>query len=596
MVIYLYFLMFVLLFFFVVFPAVFLGDFLYLRIDFLFFMIGRSLSISIIFLFTVLGVAGQVRSASFLAPFDFTHFLSGNFGELRSNHFHAGLDFKTQGVVGKPIRAVADGSIVRARVQYGGYGRALYVLHDNGYMTVYGHLERFPATVDSLIRVEQYATECYVVDVDFEPGMFKVKHGEVLAWAGNSGYSFGPHLHFELRSRDGEELYNPMFFYKSLFTDTCPPVAQAIAVYPREGAGILCGGAESLACKVVNAAVADTLEAWGKVGFGIKAVDYMSGTHNKYGVYEIELFVDDSLRFSSRMDNVSFSENRLINAWADYTRLSDGKGWFLRSFLLENNPLRALQADAARGWVNICEERLYKVEYRLRDMHGNKGGCSFVVRGVPAELSSLVSQGYHLRWCLTNKVVGWGFSLTIPRGALFEDACVMVRDSVTAKGSPVYILGDKKIPLWSNAKLELEISSHLLPFADKCYIERVAAKGGSSVGGKRSDDGFIVAEISVLDKYAVAVDTLAPVLKPVNEKQWGKKGKVVFTLADKESGLSSYKCYIDGRFVLFEYCSKDKKLACDLKREKVARGVRTLKIVAVDNVGNELVFEKKIKY
>lgn len=556
-------------------------------------MKGRSLYTYIVLL--LLSAEWAVAQSSFLPPFAFTHYLSGNFAELRSNHFHAGLDFKTQGAVGKPIYAVADGYIARAKVQYGGYGRALYVMHDNGYMTVYGHLDRFPLEVDAEVRAKQYGDECYVVDVAFEPNKFRVKGGDVLAYAGNSGYSFGPHLHFEVRSADGEQLYNPMLFYKSLLADTRPPVAQAVALYPREGFGVLNGAAESRVYKVANGTVADTLNVWGKVGFGIKAVDYMDGTHNKYGVYEIQLFVDDSLRFESRMDNVSFAENRLINAWADYERLSAGKGWFLRSFLVGNNPLRALKADAARGWVNIAEERPYKVEYRLRDYHGNTSNCVFVVNGVCDTIPASVPQGCHkLFWFINNQIEYDDIALSIKRGALFENVRLQV-DVDSSSLAPVYSFGGVRCPLWHNAELSLKIPAHLASYADKCYVKQLVGKEGSSAGGDVAN-GWVTASVSVLDRYTVAVDTLAPVLKPVNEKVWSKNAKVVFSLSDKGCGIASYKCYIDGRFVLFEYSSKNKTLLCDLKREKVSRGTHSLKIVATDKVGNETILEKTIKY
>lgn len=558
-------------------------------------MVQKFLIFFSIYLLSLAALRVQAQQDVFSPPFGFGLFLSGNFGELRSNHFHAGLDFKTQGAVGRPISVIADGYIARAKVQYGGYGRALYVMHDNGYMTVYGHLDRFPPSVDDVVRKRQYAEESFAVDVAFEPDGFRVKRGDVLAYAGNTGYSFGPHLHFEVRSADGENLLNPMLFYGSLLVDTRPPVAQAVAFYPKAGEGKVGGGSSSQVRRVVAGVVADTLCAWGKVGFGIKATDYMDGTHNKYGVYEIELYVDDSLRFSSRMDGFSFSENRLINAWADYSRLSGGKGWFLRSFLLPNNPLRALKADAAAGMVDICEERLYRVEYRLRDYHGNTGVCSFVVRGVRDEFSTPSPAGQRLPWYLTNEVVGSDFTLTIPRGALFEDAWVEVRDDVASSGSPVCVLGDEKLPLWRDATLTMKIPAHLLPFAERCYIERVTGKRKTPVGGKRDGD-YMVAEISLLDAYAVAVDTVPPSLSPINEKLLRRAGKMAFSLVEKGSGLGSYKCYIDGRFVLVEYNSKDKRFICDLQREKVARGVHSLKFVLTDKVGNTSVVEKRFKY
>lgn len=544
-------------------------------------------------LFATGATAQQV--AEFSVPFDFPLYLSGNFAELRSNHFHAGLDFKTQGVEGKPITVVADGYIARAKVQAGGYGRALYVMHDNGYMTVYGHLQKFPAAVARAVREQQYADECFAVDITFAAGELPVKQGDVLAYAGNSGYSFGPHLHFEVRSADGEQLYNPLKFYASNVADNRPPVAQAVAFYPIEGRGAVCGAASSVVRKVQGGVLADTLAVWGRVGFGLKGLDYMSGTTNKYGIYEIELWVDDSLRFAARMDNFSYSENRLINAWADYERLQAGDGWFLRSYLLPNNPLRMATADAANGVVDFCEERPYRVEYRLRDYHGNSSTCSFVVVGTPCDIVPDNRLGGDvMRWYLNNEVRIGGFSLAVPRGALFEDFYVQLRVNDSCL-SPVYSISDVPVPLWRAARLALDIPAALLPFADKCYIERVAGKKRSSAGGKVID-GVVSANIYTLGNYAVAVDTVAPRVSTVNEKQWARNRRAVFAVADKHTGIATFRGTIDGRFVLFEYSSKSGRITCDFKREKVARGKHALRLVVTDNVGNETVVEKNIMF
>ena len=179
--------------------------------------------------------------------------------------------------------------------------------------------------------------------------------------------------------------------------------------------------------------------------------------------------------------------------------------------------------------------------------------------------------------------------------ALFDDEWVEVRDSVTATGAPVCILDDKKIPLWHAATLSMKVPQEMLPLAEKCYIERLSPKGGSAVGCKLKGDS-VIAEISVLDSYALAVDTVSPVLKPLAEKQWAKNGRIVFSLADKGCGIESYKAALDGEWVLFEYSSKNNRLVCDLRREGVKRGSHTLKIVAKDKVGNETVYEKQIKY
>ena len=537
-----------------------------------------------------LALFAQSGMPAFDVPFKFPLFLSGNFAEVRSNHFHAGLDFKTQGVSGKPIYVIADGSIVRVKVSPGGYGRALYVLHDNGYMTVYGHLSRFPEVIDAEVRAKQYADEVFAVDISFTAGKYRVKRGDILARAGNTGYSFGPHLHFEVRSADGEELYNPMALYKKNVTDTRPPVAHAIALYPREGRGVVANTTNNVVCKVQNGSLPDTLTVWGHVGFGVRATDYMDGTQNKYGVYEAELYVDDSLRFSSRMDNFSYSENRLINAWVDYEQYVLGKGDFLRSFLLPNNPLRMLQADDAGGWVNFDEERLYKVEYRLRDYHGNTVVYNFFVEGRACDIP--VAGEKRIKWYIDNRIFADGLTLEIPRGALFESVNLDVQveyDSI----SPIYKIGGEYYPLWHKAHLTIDVPQAMRSLADKCYIKRVAGKKSYYAGGV-VEDGAIFADIYNLGTYTVAVDTVGPRLKALNEKQWPVKGRIRFTLTDKESAIASFKGYIDDKFVLFEYSSKTGELVCDAKREGVKAGKHQLKVVATDDLGNITVVEKTI--
>ena len=543
----------------------------------------------------VLPSNAQHDCGGFLSPFDFELFLSGNFGELRSNHFHSGIDFKTQGVVGKPIRCVADGYISRATVQPGGYGLALYVQHDNGYMTVYGHLDRFPAGVQQKVREYQYANETFAVDLSFAPDELRVSKGEVLAFAGNTGYSFGPHLHFEVRDSTGNELYDPLKFYDKQLKDSRPPVASKIAIYPLEGFGVVDSTAISKVCSIKNGTIGDTLQVWGRVGFGIKALDYMDGTSNNYGVYHVELFVDDSLRFESRMDNFSFAETRLINAWADYTRYVNDGEWFLRSFIQSNNPLRAVKADDARGIINFDEERLYKVEYRLSDYHGNSSVYRFCVRGTKQDIPPFAKEGHYLLWFLNNMLEYDAFSLNIPAGELFDNTLLEVCITDGEYGvSRRCSFGSELIPLWHNAKLSFKVDS-LVVDSSKLYVKRITKKGGYSVGGKYSG-GRVTADVTALGTFEVAVDTVPPRLLPVRENRWMRNGKVVLAMSDKETAVRSFRGTIDGKFILFKYSSKNGRLELDLKGEGVSRGVHQLRVEAVDACGNIRVYEKKIKY
>lgn len=548
------------------------------------------------FLLLVLAVPLRAQSDSVVlsAPFDFGLLLSGNFGELRSNHFHSGVDFKTQGVVGKSIKCVADGYISRVTVRPGGYGKALYVIHDNGYMTVYGHLERFPDAVEHRVREAQYEKESFSVDISFAPYEFVVKRGEHLAVAGNSGYSFGPHLHFEVRDTTGNELYDPMPFYVGRLKDRRPPVASKIAVYPAPGAGAVDTLGISKVYGIDNGSVGDTIDVWGRVGFGIKALDYMDGVNNKYGVYSMELWVDDSLRFSSRLDNFSFAENRLINAWADYTRYVNDGEWFLRMFVLENNPLRALSADANNGWLDVDEERLYKVEFRLCDYHGNSSRYLVNVRGKQCGIPS-PNGAFRLHWFLNNSIEHEGMRLDIPSGELFEDALfdVMVADGEYGI-SRRYAIGKEPLPLWHDARLSLMVDS-LAVDSSKLYIKRITKKGGYSVGCKYSE-GRVCADVSSLGCFEVAVDTIAPRISPVGAKNWMRNGRVVLAVSEKQTSINSFRATVDGEFVLFSYSSKNGRMELDLKKENVSRGRHLLRLEVADACGNKAVYEKEIDF
>ena len=545
-------------------------------------------------LYALMGFA-QKKESLFVAPFDFPLYLSGNFGELRTDHFHSGVDFKTQGVVGKHIRCVADGYICRASVTPGGYGKALYVMHDNGYMTVYAHLDRFPPIVEKRVREHQYKNETFSTNLWFPRNELRVKQGEFLAYAGNSGYSFGPHLHFEIRDAKGNELYDPMEFYKDKLIDTRPPRIHAVSLYPQRGKGVVNGNPASCVYDVKGDTLCGVVEAWGVVGFGVKALDYMDGTNNKYGIRKIELFVDGKKRFSSVMDNFSFSEDLFINSWIDYGRMYNDGEWFQKLFVAENNKLRVLDADENNGWLLVDEERDYNIEYRLSDYHGNSSVCSFVVKGKRCEIP-LPRKYTHALYCnANNRAEYFGMRLDVPAGVLFEDAFLNVRlqnsDAVTWR----YTLSDTVYPMLRGAKISFWVGNRLSVDKSKLYIRHVEPDDSSSVGGVY-EDGWISADITTLDCYEVAVDTVAPLLHSVNEEMWMTKGKITLSFEENETSLKNFRGTLDGKFILFEYNSKNKEFTLDMKNEKVKRGTHQLHFVAIDRCGNEAVFERSIEY
>ena len=530
-----------------------------------------------------MALPAQEKSANpFISPFDFPLLLSGNFGELRANHFHGGVDFKTQGVVGKPIRCIADGYISRVTVTPGGYGQAVYITHDNGYTSVHGHLHRFMDGVQQVVEAYQYEHETFAVDLQFEADRFPLKQGEVFALAGNEGYSFGPHLHMEIRKTDTEEYIDPLQFYTDQLKDTTAPRATHVMLYPQVGKGVVNGSSRK---KIISLSGQSPITAWGQIAAGIKAYDYMDGTSNNYGVRSVTLLVDSVEVFRSTVDGFLPDENRMINAWTDYEEYATRNSWFMRSQILPGNTWRMLQADDEKGVVTINEERPYRFCYVLEDLYGNRRTYRFVVHGKKQEIEPLHKGKHYLKWNQGNIVQQPGMSLVIPKGMLYEDVdlnCKVIADSLNI--SYDYQLNDKPVPLHGGCSLVIGVRNYPIADTSKYYVAR-KYKGRKSSAGGYFEDGFMFANIRELGTYSVAIDTVAPRIVPMNKPQW-KTGNIRFKIRDAETGIKDYKVYIDGKFVLFKFASKNATLSC-MHPDRIKRGMKhRMEVVITDYCGN----------
>ena len=531
-----------------------------------------------------MALPAQEKSANpFISPFDFPLLLSGNFGELRANHFHGGVDFKTQGVVGKPIRCIADGYISRVTVTPGGYGQAVYITHDNGYTSVHGHLHRFMAEVQQVVEAYQYEHETFAVDLKFEADRFPLKQGEVFALAGNEGYSFGPHLHMEIRKTDTEEYIDPLQFYTDLLKDTTAPRATHVMLYPQAGKGVVNGSPKKKVLALNGQQ--GTVTAWGRIAAGIKAYDYMDGTSNNYGVRSVTLLVDSVEVFRSTVDGFLPDENRMINAWTDYEEYATRNSWFMRSQILPGNTWRMLQADDEGGVVTINEERPYRFCYVLEDLYGNRHTYRFVVQGKEQAIEPLHKGKHFLKWNQGNVIQQPGMELVIPKGMLYEDVdlnCRVIADSLDISFD--YQLHDKPVSLHGGCPLVIGVRNYPVADMSKYYVAR-KYKGRKSSAGGSFKEGYMHTSIRELGTYSVEVDTVAPRIIPLNKPQW-KTGNIQFKIRDAETGIKDYKVLVDGKFVLFKFASKNATLSC-MHPSRIKRGVKhRMEVVVTDYCGN----------
>ena len=527
--------------------------------------------------------AQHVQESKFCSPFDFPILLSANFGELRPNHFHNGLDIKTQGVTGKPIHCIADGYVSRVAVLHGGYGQAIYVTHPNGLTSVYGHVISFAKNIQAYVRQYQYAHETFVCDLKFQPGQFPVKKGDIIALSGNEGASAGPHLHLELRRTETGEYIDPMPYFKHLLKDSKAPVGSLIGIYPIQGKGVVNGSSHKKLLAIGN--LKQPVHAWGEIYTGISAKDYMDGTSNFYGVHSVTLYVDSVQVFNSTTDKVLPDENRMINGFTDYEELTRTRRLIMRSYKLPGNRLRLLHPNENRGAVTIDEERDYHFRYVLEDNFGNRRTYQFIVKGKRQDIPEYKPEANEmLYWNRTNVIQKPGMELVVPRYHVYEN--VPLRTDMRGDSSRIafdYILDAGRTPIHSYC--DLSIGLRHMPVADttKYYIVQKAGKWRSSMGGKYAN-GWIKTRVRSLGTFSVDVDTIAPQITPIGQGGWRTSRNIRFRIKDMESGIGSYKVYIDGKFVLF---GLKKGILVIQDPEKVKKGVsHKLEVTVTDQCGN----------
>jgi hypothetical protein len=526
-----------------------------------------------------------------ILPMDIPPLLAGNFGELRSNHFHSGIDFKTNGRTGIPVKAVMDGFISRIFISPYGFGRALYVDHPDGTTTVYGHLERFSKAVESLAVDSQYVRQSFFADLYLPSGRFPVKQGDVIAYSGNTGGSSGPHLHFEWRETASQRVMDPLMLYPEKIRDTVKPRILSLMIYPQKGAGAVNGRTAKQAIairkdrKTAGISISPEIKVWGKAGFAVKAYDYMDGTQNTCGVKDITLKIDGSTVFHSRMDGFAFSETRYLNSFIDWEEWTYRKSFYIKAFVEPGNLFPSYDMKG-NGIFDFREERPYKIACILKDAAGNTETFSFTVQGRKQPVPPRRPDGIPFSADRDNAFDRDGASLRIPAGNLYADIDFKyaVTNGYTAF-SPLYGLHERW-PLHSWCPLTVDIRHDTFPDKEKYGIVSVCNGKQQWIGGDYSQ-GKITARIRELGAFSVTVDTIPPTVKAIRPEAWSKTRKIAFHVADDLSGIASWTASVDGRFVLFELDGKSGRLSCPLDARNMKRGRCILTLTVCDTCGNK---------
>lgn len=533
-------------------------------------------------------------------PVDIPILLSGNFGELRSNHFHSGIDIKTQGRTGLPIYSVDDGYVSRIVVSPTGFGRAVYVTHPaTGLTSVYGHLEAFAPKIDKPVRDEQYRRETFSIDMTFKPDEIPVAKGERIALSGNAGSSGGPHLHMDFRDTKTEETLDPMPYFRSHIADKVAPEVRAISLYPEKGKGMVNNATDPETR--IPASSSNPFIAWGKVIPGIKAYDKMTGTANIYGVKYLTLTVDGDTIYHRVIDRYDFKNTRAVNTLVDYSGVVRNGSWMMWSRVPQANPLGSMIEAKDNGIIDIDEERDYVCEWILRDEHGNTTRRPFTIRGKRTEITAEDPVGDLLYFDGHNRISKGTITVSFPPNTLYEDTYISVSESAPAANfqeytSPIYTIGSPYIPISGEIRIEIPLEHVKAGPEDKLTLVRINGNKRSRVD-TQIENGTLVATPSSLGKFAVTRDNTAPKITPITPSKWGARGKLTLSIGDNLSGIASYRGEIDGKYALFELDAKTGRVTFVMDPTRFKKGtLHNLVFTATDHCGNSASYKTKFNW
>ena len=528
----------------------------------------------------------------FIWPVLAKHALAANFGELRPNHYHMGLDCKTDQHENVPVVAAADGYIAKVKIEPFGFGRCIYINHPNGYTTLYAHLNAFFPALEKYITALQYKQESWKIFVDIPEGLFTVKQGQLIAHSGNTGGSQGPHTHFEIRDTKTDKVLNPFLFGLKLPDNIAPDIHRltmydrCVSTYEQSPKFYTLKNINGVYTTVPAILIANT----DKVSFGIGATDRVNGSPHPYGIYEAILSDNERPVVGFQIDSISYDETRYVNAHIDYKLRSGGGSFVQHLSRLPGYPEGVYKQVSGDGVIDLTDDSVHNIKIAVKDAAGNTSLIKFSVqRGSPAKSNSAANTAVlptqsEFRPGFINVFENDKVCVYLKEQCLYDSFRFVYKEINPEADFPVYQIHNTSVPLQTKLLLQIKNTSAL--HQDKMVMHRFA--------GSKNDyskavyaGGCYTAYFKEFGSFQLLEDMVLPVITPVGFRDGmntAKLNRLAFVISDNTEELENFAATLDGKWVRF---SNDKgKIFIYKFDEHCLPGKHELKISVADCVGN----------
>jgi len=543
--------------------------------------------IIIIFLFTNTAIFYSQKTATgFILPLDNNPIITGNYGEIRPNHFHAGLDFTTDPIKNLPIKCVYDGYVSRIKISSVGYGKALYITHPNGYVSVYAHQKKYAYQIETYIQNQQKKLKQNEIDVTLKPHELIFKKGDIIGYTGNTGGSTGPHLHFEIRHELSEIPINPLLIYN--IKDDIKPIITHISLYNTKDTSTIFlekiipvkNSNNTLSLLSNSVITTDSHLAIAYAGF-----DLSNGTTNKNNIYEVKLSLDNKLIYHHQLNNISFDNGRFVNVFSEKSNGTKLQKCFTPTCF----SIDIYKEVINKGMIQLNDTLFHLINLEVNDEHNNKNSLAFYLKTKSQSTYHTIKNIPNLFCNLDYTKKEIDYMIQIKAGSLAENSTILMQknntsseNSVQIKSTPSFLIK----PMLVSLKIDKVI--------EKYKIKLVMLCNQASIGGIY-ENGWLTSETKTFGTFSYAYDTIAPHITLVkSSKKINSKHFISFKIKDDLSGIKEYHVYLNNEWTIAEYDAKTEQLFCYFN-EQTPKGKIELKIEVTDKVNNTKIYKNNFE-